>query len=68
MLQGGRAGQCVFDQLGNEKYFEFHDTVTIYSIQQGSYEDQLMTIVKVISGIDQPKFDDCYKNQSLQMR
>lgn len=61
------AGNCIREQLGNEGYFEFHDVVFSEQNKQGQGtvqfgEDEVMSWVNQIEGIDKDKFDICYSD------
>ncbi len=54
------AGQCVFEQGGNDKYFDFHDKYFETSALNGQgVAGGLKEFGKKISGIDQSKYEKC---------
>lgn len=61
------AGNCIAEQKGNEAYFEFHDIVFGEQAKQGSGtiqfgEDEVMSWVSQIDGLDMDAFDTCYND------
>jgi protein-disulfide isomerase len=63
------AGNCVREQLGNEAYFKYHDIVFSEQNKQGQGtvqfgEDEIMSWVDQIEGIDKSKFNTCYSDPS----
>jgi protein-disulfide isomerase len=61
------AGNCVAEQKGNDGYFEFHDIAFSEQAKQGQgtiqfTEDDVMSWVEQIDGIDKTKFDQCYND------
>lgn len=63
------AGNCIRDQLGNEKYFEYHDIVFSEQNKLGTGtiqfgEDEVMIWVGQITGLDMKKFNTCFSDPS----
>ena len=61
------AGNCVREQKGNEGYFEFHDIAFSEQAKLGQgtiqfSEDDVMSWVNQIDGIDKNKFGTCYND------
>lgn len=61
------AANCVREQKGNEGYFKFHDIAFSEQNKQGSGtirfgEDDVMSWVSQIDGIDKTKFDTCFND------
>lgn len=61
------AGNCVYEQKGNEGYFKFHDIAFTEQnkLGQGTVqftENDVFSWVKQIEGMDMDKFNTCYKD------
>jgi protein-disulfide isomerase len=61
------SAQCVFDQLGSDKYYTFHDAL-FDKTQSNGYLTSPMVIElgKKISGLNQSKFTTCVNNQTFK--
>ena len=61
------AANCVKEQSGNEGYFKFHDIAFTEQnkLGQGTVqfsEDDVKSWALQVSGVDETKFDTCYKD------
>lgn len=61
------AGNCIREQLGNEAYFEYHDIAFGEQNKEGSGtiqfgEEEVMSWVSQIDGLDMNAFNTCYND------
>ncbi|MCA9382115.1 DsbA family protein [Candidatus Dojkabacteria bacterium] len=61
------AGECIQDQAGNEKYFQYGDLMYTNTTSNGTglKEQQLYDFAKQV-GADEAKFKDCYTSRKFE--
>jgi protein-disulfide isomerase len=57
------AAQCVFDQVGSEGFFEFHDAV--FEQQDDLGKELYTTLASKIAGIETTAFEQCLSNPAI---